>query len=126
MKLHVNSAILEIISKYICMDAKCFYLNNQMDRSEYIMIQIYMIPQTFVEIYNLKEKSHDGYIFSRLTKGVYELPQSGQIAHDALVKHLEPYGYRSSSKTPFIWTHDSTPTNFTLVVNDFRVKYLGK
>ena len=45
MKPHVNSAISEAKSRYMCMDVKGFYLNNQMDRDKYIMIQISMIPQ---------------------------------------------------------------------------------
>ena len=74
------------------MDVKCVYMNNMMDRAEYIMIQIAMIPQEFLEKYNLQEKSHNEYIYARLTKVMYGLPQEGCIAHDALVKHLKPYG----------------------------------
>ena len=59
-----------------------------MDTSEYIMTQIYIIPQEFVEKYNFKYKVHNGYIFSRVTKGVYGLPQSERIARDALVQHM--------------------------------------
>ena len=49
MKLHINSAISDVRSRYMCMDVNDLYLNNQMDRYEYIMIQISMIPQEFVE-----------------------------------------------------------------------------
>ena len=80
------------------MDVRDFYLSNQMDRDEYIMIQISMIPQDFVEKYNLAEKSHNGYIYTRVTKGIYGPPQAGRIAHDALLKHLETYGYHPSIK----------------------------
>ena len=38
------------------MYVKDFYLNNQIDRDEYIMIQLSMIPQEFVEKYNLAYK----------------------------------------------------------------------
>ena len=48
-----------------------------MDRSEYIMIKISMIPQEFIDKYNLEDKVHNGYIFSRVTKGVYGLPKAG-------------------------------------------------
>ena len=41
-----------------------------MDREEYIMIHIAMIPQEFVEKYNLQEKAYNGYIYSRVTKGM--------------------------------------------------------
>ena len=58
----------------MCMDVKYFYLNNQMDRDKCIMIQILMIPQEFVERYNLAEKAHDGYIYAMVTKGMYGLP----------------------------------------------------
>ena len=57
---------------------------------------------------------------------MYGLPQSGRITHDALVKHLEPYGYHPSINPPVIWTTYSHPINFTLVADDFGVKYSGK
>ena len=49
MKLHVNSAISDVKSIYMCMYVKYFYLNNMMDKAEYIMIQIVMIPQELVD-----------------------------------------------------------------------------
>ena len=49
------------------MDVKYFYLNNQMERDEYITIQISMIPHKFVERCNLAEKLHNGYIYARVT-----------------------------------------------------------
>ena len=54
LKLHINSSISDVNARYICMDVKSFYLNNKMDRSEYIMIQIATIPQEFVDKYNLQ------------------------------------------------------------------------
>ena len=59
----------------MCMDVKYFYLNNHIDRDEYTMIHISMIPQEFVEKYNLTEKEHNGYIYARVKKGMYGLPQ---------------------------------------------------
>ena len=59
-----------------------------------------MIPQEFVDKYDLTEKSQNRYIYERVTKGMYGTPQSGRIAHDALVKHLEPYGYYPSRTPP--------------------------
>ena len=85
-----------------------------------------MIPQEFVYKYNLPEKSHNEYIYARVTKGMCGLPQEGRIAHDSLVKHLESYGYHPSIKNPGLWKHNSRPINFTLVVDYFGVKYLGK
>ena len=44
MKLLINSAISDIKARYMCMDMKYFYLSKNMDRAEYIMVQIVMIP----------------------------------------------------------------------------------
>ena len=118
-KLHVNSAISDVKLRYMCIDVKYFHLNNQMGRSEYIVIQISIIPQEFVDKYNLKGKVHNGYIFTLVTKGMYVLPQAGRIVHDAIAKRLETYGYRPSRKPLRLWTHNSLPINFTLVVDDF-------
>ena len=57
---------------------------------------------------------------------MHVLPQAGQIENDALVKHLESYGYNPSIKTTGIQTHNIQPINFTLLVNEFGVKYLVK
>ena len=45
-----------------------------MYKSEDIMIQISMIPQYFVDKYNLRGKAQNGYIFVEVTKGMYGLP----------------------------------------------------
>ena len=58
--------------------------------------------------------------------GVYLLPQPGRIAYDALFKHLDPYFYHPSRKTLGLWIHKNLTINFTLIVDDFGVKYLVK
>ena len=93
-----------------------------MNRAEYITTQIYIIPQELVYKYNLKDKAHSGYIFTLVTKGMYGLPQSGPIGHDAQVQHLEYFGYLPSNKTPGLWTNDSRSIIFTLLVSDLGVK----
>ena len=80
-----------------------------------------MITQEFVDKYNLNGKSHNGYIFTLVTKGMYGIPQAGHMPHYSLAKHLEPYGCRPSSKTLVLWTQDSWTIHFTLVVNNFGV-----
>ncbi len=59
-------------------------------------------------------------------KGMYGLPQAGLIANELLEKQLNEHGYRQSKLMPGLWTHDTQPIQFTLVVDDFGVKYVGK
>jgi hypothetical protein len=57
---------------------------------------------------------------------MYGLPQAGIIAQELLEERLLKAGYRQSKITPGYWKHDWRPTSFTLVVDDFGVKYIGK
>jgi hypothetical protein len=54
------------------------------------------------------------------------LPQAGIIAQQLLEERLEKDGYCQSKTTPGLWTHDTCPISFSLVVDDFGVKYVGE
>jgi hypothetical protein len=43
-----------------------------------------------------------------------------------LRKRLAPYGYYEVAHTPGLWRHVTRPISFSLVVDDFGVKYVGK
>ena len=108
------------------MEVKYFYPNNRMDISEKIMIQMSIIPEYFMIDYNLKVKVHNRYIFYRVTKGMYVLPQAVRITHYDLVWNLAPYGHHTTKNTPSLWTHENRPINFTPVIDNFGVKHYGK
>ena len=57
---------------------------------------------------------------------MYGLSQSGIIAQEQLEKRLERHGYKQSKIIPGYWTHSWCPIPFTLVVNNFGVKYTRK
>jgi hypothetical protein len=57
---------------------------------------------------------------------MYGLPQAGKLAHDLLQECLVKHGYAPIPNTTCLWTHTTRPITFTLVVNDFGVKYIGK
>ena len=54
---------------------------------------------------------------------MYRLKQEGIIAHKALIHHLAPFGYHTARHTPGLWQHETKDTIFTLVVDDFAIKY---
>jgi hypothetical protein len=56
---------------------------------------------------------------------MYGLPQAGIIAQELLEKRLLKVGYTQSKITPSYWKHEWRPISFTLVVDDFGVKYIG-
>jgi hypothetical protein len=57
---------------------------------------------------------------------MYSLPQAGIIAQDLLTKRLHKAGYQQSKVTPGYWHHEWHPISFTLVVDDFGMKYINK
>jgi hypothetical protein len=57
---------------------------------------------------------------------MYGLPQAGILANQLLTKRLEPQGYYQYRHTPGLWRHKWRSILFSLVVDDFGVKYVGR
>jgi hypothetical protein len=57
---------------------------------------------------------------------MYGLPQAGILAQELLEKQLNNHSYSQNKAVLGLWTHKTQPISFTLVVNDFGVKYIGK
>jgi hypothetical protein len=57
---------------------------------------------------------------------MYGLKQAGLLANQLLQTRLNPFGYYPARHTPGLWLHETRPISFTLVVDDFAVKYVGK
>jgi hypothetical protein len=56
---------------------------------------------------------------------MYGLPQAGILANQLLRKRLAPHGYTEAKHTPSLWQHATRPISFTLIVDDFGIKYVG-
>jgi hypothetical protein len=54
------------------------------------------------------------------------LKQAGVIANQLLQTLLAPFGYYLARHTPGLWLHKMRPIAFSLIVDDFAVKYVGK
>jgi hypothetical protein len=54
---------------------------------------------------------------------MYGLPQARIIAQEFLKERLTKHGYTQSKIIHGLWKHKTRPTCFTLVVDDFAVKY---
>jgi hypothetical protein len=65
-------------------------------------------------------------VYLEIRKGTYCLKQAGLLANQILQNRLTPYGYYPARHTPGLWLHNTRPITFTLVVDDFAIKYVGK
>ena len=125
-KILWNSVLSTQNSKYMCLDIKNMYLATPMERYEYMRIPVSLIPEEFMIAYNLHNKTKNGYIYMEIRRGMYGLPQAGILANKILRERLAPHGYYEMPHTPGLWRHKERPTQFTLVVDDFGVKYTSK
>ena len=106
------------------LDVKDFYLNTPMKQYEYMRLKITNIPDEIIEEYKFHEKAtEDGYVYCKTRRGVYDLPQAGIIAQVQLEERFGKYGYHQSKIIPGLWTHTTRNMCFTLVVEDFAIKY---
>ena len=126
VKLLFNSIVSTPDAKFMSIDIKNFYLNTPMDRYEYMRMKLSNFPQDIIDEYNLMEKERNGYVYVEIRAGMYGLPAAGILAQRLLEKRLAKAGYHQSEYTPGYWTHEWRPISFTLIVDDFGVKYIGK
>jgi hypothetical protein len=125
-KLVISSTISTPHAKFMCGDIKDFYLGTPMERYEYMRLPIALIPTEIIEAYNLLPLVHNGHIYIEIRRGMYGLPQAGILGNQLLTERLEPHGYYQCRHTPGLWQHKWRPIMFSLVVDDFGVKYVGK
>ena len=85
------------------------------------------MPEDVIAHYNLNEiATPEGYIYCKIRKGMYGLPQAGIIAQQLLEERLQMDGYCQSKTTPGLWQQDTRPISFSLIVDGFGVKYVGE
>ncbi len=75
-----------------------------MDRHEFMRMQINLIPQVFIDEYDLLPKAKNGYVYMRIVKGMYGLPQAGMLSNKLLKECLEEHGYYELTHTPGLFT----------------------
>jgi hypothetical protein len=90
-----------------------------------MVINLASLPQETIEKYDLNELAQDGKVYIEIQKGMYGLPQAGILANELLQRNLAQDGYRPTTHTHGLWTHDTRHISFSLVVDDFGVKYVG-
>jgi hypothetical protein len=125
-KLMWNSVLSTPGAKYMCLDIKNFYLTAPLDRFEYMKMPIGLFPTWIATQYNLAKHVLNGFVYLEMRRAVWGLPQAGILANKLLRKRLLPHGYFECNNTPGLWKHITRPVSFTLVVDDFGVKYVGK
>jgi hypothetical protein len=94
---------------------------------EYMRITLDLFPSWTNNQYNLHEHAYKGFVYIEMRWAVWGLPQAGILENKRLWQKLAPCGYFECNNTLLeLWYHESRPVLFTLVADDFGVKYVGK
>ena len=125
-KILFNRVISTKGAKLITIHISNFYLNSPLPCPEFIKIKLSNIPKEIIDEYKLRGKvTTNSFVYISATKGMYGLPQAELIPNEPLKTRLNKHGYRQSKLVPKLWKHDTRPIQFTLVVDNFGVKYVG-
>jgi hypothetical protein len=125
-KILINSTLSTEDTSMMMMDIKNYYLGTPLPRFEYMKMLLSRFPKEIIQKYNLNALAVDGWLYIEIRKCMYGLNQAGLLANQLLQTRLAPFGYYSARHTPGLWLHKTRPISFTLVVDDFAVKYVGK
>jgi hypothetical protein len=125
-KILINSTLSTEDAAMRMMDIKNYYLGTPLPRFEYMKMLLSCFPEEIVQQYNLNALAVDVWVYIEIRKGMYGLKQAGLLANQLLQTRLAPFGYYPARHTPGLWLHKTRSISFTLVVDDFAVKYVGK
>jgi hypothetical protein len=107
-------------------DIKKYYLGTPLPRYEYMRMLLTRFLEEIVDKYNLKALAVDGRVYIEIRKGMYGLKQAGLLATQLLQKRVAPFGYYPARRTSGMWLHKTIPIAFSLIIDDFAFKYVGK
>ena len=124
-KCLLNSTLSTTCSKFIVLEIKNFYYNTAMYCYEYMHIPLHSIPDEIIAQYNLHALASDGWFYLEIRKGMPGLKQNGIIVNNRLNFNLVKHGYAPVPRTPSLWSHAHLPLMFSLVIDDFGIKYTG-
>jgi hypothetical protein len=125
-KILINSTLSTEDAAMMMMDINNYYLGTPLPRFESMKMLLSRFPEETVQKYNLNALAVDGWVYIEIRKGMYGLKQAGLLANQLLQTRLAPLGYYPARHTPGLCLHRTRPISFTLLVEDFKVKYVGK
>ena len=130
IKLHLQSVVSDrrnhhTDTRYATIDIKDFYLGSKITEPEYVSISIKSIPAETMMEFDLQQYADNGNVLFQVDGTMYGHPVAGRIANADLVEHLAQHGYIQDPNIPSFFENSINKVSFTLVVDDFGVKYTG-
>ncbi len=93
LKLLWNSVLSTDGAKYMCLDIKNFYLTDALDYFEYMRMPLSVFPEWIKQQYKLDKHAQNGFVYLRMERAVWGLPQARILANKLLRKRLAHHGF---------------------------------
>jgi hypothetical protein len=106
-------------------DIADFYLGTPLPASRYEHLRIHAdkIPTSIMDKYNLTPLIYNRHVYFEIRKCMYGLPQAGKLSQTRLIRHFSNHGYIQCANTPCLFRHVTRDIMFSLVVDNFGVRY---
>ncbi|KAL7529463.1 LOW QUALITY PROTEIN: hypothetical protein ACHAXR_002974, partial [Thalassiosira sp. AJA248-18] len=92
-------------ARFLTFDLKNFYLKTPLPTFRYMRMKIDILPEEIIKKYNLRFIVHKGWVYFRIKRGMYGLPESGILATKLLKERLIKSGYYECQYTPGLYKH---------------------
>ena len=85
-KIIFNSTISDALAgaRFAALDLKYIFLHTEMKESEYMKVNYKYFPEDIIRNYNPVDKVHNGYIYMKIKKDVYDLKQAALLAYNTV------------------------------------------
>ena len=130
VKMLLNKTISDEKSKFMTMEISDMYLHTKLPvgQWEHMVINLQDIPLEIIDSYKLMDfvTPGDNKVYIEVVKALYGMKQAGYLANLEVVEHLNNNGYTAPMNTPCLFRHHTDDVEFTLVTDDFGVRYGNK
>ena len=130
VKLLLNKNISIDDSRWMTMDVTDMYLHSRLpdDQYEYMVLSLDEIPQEIIDTYNITDfvSPGDTKVYVEVTGALYGMKQAGYLANKDIVEHLANNGHTQLPNTPCLFRHHTDDIEFSLITDDFGVRYGNK
>ena len=126
-KMLFNSVVSTSDAKFCMFDISNMYLNTPLDDYQYMRFNVKDVPPEVINLYNLHNKIiPDGWLYCKIQRAIYGLNEAGKLANIQLQKLFATEGYYPCLFTQELFRHETRDITFSLVVDDFGVKYINQ
>ena len=124
VKILFNAVISDPDAKFMTIDLKDFFLHGSSGRNEYMRIPLKWLSvsdQAKFQISSYIDRD-DKTVLVEINGNMYGLVNAALVSNQHVIKLLKKNGF-TETNTPSIYKHTSRNIAFSLVVDDFGVKY---